>query len=114
MEVLHRNVSVLFLAAQSVMHACIMVHNLGLCVPCCQHGQDLGMPAHKGPTMATISAGVARLYDLVRPRDERLRPAFFYAFGDTLVAADMEQASRIAYGPDRRWSRVVTIQARTS
>jgi len=55
---------------------------------------------------------VARLYDLVRPRDEALRPAFFYAFGDTLVAGDLEQAARIAYGADRRWSRVVTLQAR--
>ena len=55
---------------------------------------------------------MARLYDLVRPRDEALRPAFFYAFGDTLVAGDLEQAARIAYGADRRWSRVVTLQAR--
>lgn len=63
-------------------------------------------------SLVPYAAGVTRLYDLVRPRDERLRVAFFYAFGDTLVAGDLEQASRIAYGAERRWSRVVTLQAR--
>ena len=63
--------------------------------------------------MALCAAGVTRLYDLVRPRDERLRVAFFYAFGDTLVAGDLEQASCIAYGAERRWSRVVTLQVGT-
>lgn len=51
-----------------------------------------------------------RLFDLVRARDERLRTAFFYALGNTVVAQDLEQASRIAYGPDKQWGRVVTLQ----
>ena len=51
-----------------------------------------------------------RLFDLVQVRDSKLRPAFFYALGDTLVAQHLEQASRIAYGGDRRWARVVTLQ----
>ena len=55
-------------------------------------------------------AGVPRLFDLVRVRDERLKPAFYFALGNTVVAQDMEQASRIAYGPDKQWSRVVTLQ----
>ena len=58
------------------------------------------------------SVGVARLFDLVRIRDAKLRTAFFYALGDTLVAEHLEQASRIAYGGNRRWARVVTLQVR--
>lgn len=51
-----------------------------------------------------------RLFDLVRIRDAKLRTAFFYALGDTVVAEHLEQASRIAYGGNRRWARVVTLQ----
>jgi len=50
-----------------------------------------------------------RLFDLVRPADEKIRPAFYKALGDTLVAADLEQASRIAYGSKRK-QRVVTLE----
>lgn len=32
---------------------------------------------------------------------------------DTVVATDLEQAARIAYGPDKRWAKVVTLKART-
>lgn len=58
----------------------------------------------------TGAAGVKRLFDLVKIRDKDLRCAFYYALGNTLVANDLEQASRIAYGGDKRWSRVVTMQ----
>ncbi|MEW5307232.1 MAG: hypothetical protein WDW36_009640 [Sanguina aurantia] len=54
--------------------------------------------------------GVPRLFDLVKCKDERLRVAFYYAMGNTLVAGDLEQASRIAYGGDRRFRKVVTLQ----
>ena len=37
-----------------------------------------------------------RLYDLVKVRDEALRCAFYYALRDSLVAENLEQASRIA------------------
>lgn len=57
-----------------------------------------------------LCAGVKRLYDLVKVRDQGLHTAFFYALGNTLVANDLEQASRIAYGSDKRWARVVTVQ----
>ena len=53
---------------------------------------------------------MARLYDLVRVQDDKLRPAFFFALRNTLVAQDLEQASRIAYGHGGRWARVVTLQ----
>ena len=51
--------------------------------------------------------GVPRLFDLVKPRDEVFKPAFFSVLQNTLVADDLEQANRIAYGA-RRW-RVVTL-----
>ena len=39
--------------------------------------------------------------------DERVRPAFYFALRDTLVANDLDQATRIAYGQQR--FRVVTL-----
>ncbi|GLV32117.1 gluon [Carabus blaptoides fortunei] len=51
---------------------------------------------------------VPRLYDLIRIEDERVRPAFYYALRDTLVANEINQASRIAYGARR--FRVVTLK----
>ncbi|KAJ2365439.1 Structural maintenance of chromosomes protein 4, partial [Coemansia sp. RSA 2607] len=52
--------------------------------------------------------GVPRLYDLVRPADPCFAPAFYHAIGDTLVARDMEQARRVAYGRGKRF-RVVSL-----
>lgn len=49
----------------------------------------------------------ARLFDLVKPKEDKFRPAFYHALQDTLVAKDLAQANRIAYGA-RRW-RVVTL-----
>lgn len=48
-----------------------------------------------------------RLFDLVRPKEDKFRPAFYHALQDTLVATDLAQANRIAYGA-KRW-RVVTL-----
>jgi structural maintenance of chromosome 4 len=57
----------------------------------------------------TAPEGVPRLFDLVKCSDNKLKVAFFYAMRNTVVATDLEQASRIAYGQDKRWSRVVTM-----
>jgi chromosome segregation ATPase len=57
-----------------------------------------------------VFAGIPRLFDLVKVKDTRLLPAFYFALGNTLAAGDLEQATRIAYGNDRRWRRVVTLQ----
>ncbi|KAH8199341.1 hypothetical protein TruAng_006473 [Truncatella angustata] len=48
-----------------------------------------------------------RLFDLVQFKDDKFRPAFYHALQDTLVAQDLAQANRIAYGA-KRW-RVVTL-----
>ncbi|XP_052868300.1 structural maintenance of chromosomes protein 4 [Anopheles cruzii] len=50
---------------------------------------------------------VARLFDLIRVEDERVLPAFYFALRDTLVAENLDQGQRIAYGAKRY--RVVTI-----
>lgn len=48
-----------------------------------------------------------RLFDLVTAKEDKFRPAFYHALQDTLVATDLVQANRIAYGA-KRW-RVVTL-----
>ncbi|XP_006901397.1 PREDICTED: structural maintenance of chromosomes protein 4 isoform X1 [Elephantulus edwardii] len=50
-----------------------------------------------------------RLFDLVKVKDEKIRQAFYFALRDTLVANNLDQATRVAYQKDRRW-RVVTLQ----
>lgn len=48
-----------------------------------------------------------RLFDLIKAKDDKFRPAFYHSLQDTLVAKDLVQANRIAYGA-KRW-RVVTL-----
>ncbi|KFP12303.1 Structural maintenance of chromosomes protein 4, partial [Egretta garzetta] len=50
-----------------------------------------------------------RLFDLVKVDDEKVRLAFYFALRDTLVANNLEEATRIAFQKDKRW-RVVTLQ----
>ena len=59
--------------------------------------------------MRTIQTpeNVPRLFDLVKPKEPRFAHAFYKALRDTLVAQDLAQANRIAFG-GRRW-RVVTL-----
>lgn len=53
---------------------------------------------------------VPRLFDLIKFKNERFRTAFYFALRDTLVATDLEQASRIAYqNRDGVIYRVVTL-----
>lgn len=69
--------------------------------------------AHLAPALkekVSPPEGIPRLFDLVRCSDDRLRLAFYFAMRDTLVATDLEQASRIAYAGDKRWRRVVTAK----
>ncbi|EKM61772.1 uncharacterized protein PHACADRAFT_135672 [Phanerochaete carnosa HHB-10118-sp] len=51
---------------------------------------------------------VSRLFDLIAPKDPKFAPAFLKGVGNTLVASDLDQANRIAFGGHRRW-RVVTL-----
>ncbi|KAF1928857.1 uncharacterized protein M421DRAFT_141570 [Didymella exigua CBS 183.55] len=62
--------------------------------------------------MSTVDTpeNVPRLFDLVKPKHDALRPAFFHVLQNTLVADDLDQAERIAYGA-KRW-RVVTLDGK--
>ncbi|KAI6154283.1 hypothetical protein BKA82DRAFT_4099537 [Pisolithus tinctorius] len=51
---------------------------------------------------------VPRLFDLITPKEPKFAPAFYKAVGNTLVANDLDQANRIAFGGAKRW-RVVTL-----
>ena len=51
---------------------------------------------------------VPRLFDLIKPKEPRFAPAFYKGVGNTLVANDLDQANRIAFGGQKRW-RVVTL-----
>ncbi|EGG04364.1 uncharacterized protein MELLADRAFT_89441 [Melampsora larici-populina 98AG31] len=55
--------------------------------------------------------GAPRLIDLVTPKDESFRVAFYHVLRDTLVANDLTQANRIAFGGKKRW-RVVTLDGK--
>lgn len=59
------------------------------------------------PQSYNCPAKTKRLFDLVTCAPE-LKPAFYYALRNTLVASDMEVAASIAYGQIRH--RVVTLQ----
>lgn len=63
--------------------------------------------AHKDLSPIDTPEGVPRLFDLVTSRDDKFRPAFYSVLQNTLVAEDLQQANRIAYGA-KRW-RVVTL-----
>lgn len=52
--------------------------------------------------------GTPRLFDLIKPHDKKFAPAFYSIVRDTLVANDLKQANRVAYG--RRRFRVVTLE----
>ncbi|XP_066588736.1 structural maintenance of chromosomes protein 4 [Prorops nasuta] len=51
---------------------------------------------------------VPRLFDLIKVEDENVLPAFYFGLHDTLVANDLDQGTRIAYGPRR--FRVVSLK----
>ncbi|KAI0053392.1 hypothetical protein FA95DRAFT_740223 [Auriscalpium vulgare] len=51
---------------------------------------------------------VPRLFDLIKPKEPRFAAAFYKGCGNTVVAADLDQANRIAFGSRVRW-RVVTL-----
>ncbi|XP_073040972.1 structural maintenance of chromosomes protein 4 [Primulina eburnea] len=53
--------------------------------------------------------GVPRLFDLIKVQDERMKLAFYAALRNTVLAVDIDQATRIAYGGKTEFWRVVTL-----
>ena len=62
------------------------------------------------PTLVHIISpeSVPRLFDLVRPKDPLFLSAFYFALRNTLVASDLDQATRIGL-QGRTRHRVVTL-----
>ncbi|XP_059156870.1 structural maintenance of chromosomes protein 4-like [Physella acuta] len=56
----------------------------------------------------TTPENIPRLFDLIRVKDETVKTCFYFALRNTLVAKDIDQATRIAYGKTRY--RVVTLK----
>lgn len=52
-----------------------------------------------------------RLFDLISPANYAITPALYLAIGNTLVAPDLETATRWAYDFSKRW-RVVTLDGK--
>ena len=55
--------------------------------------------------------GAPRLFELITPVNFAITPAIFLAVADTLVAPDLETATRWAYDFNKRW-RVVTVDGK--
>jgi structural maintenance of chromosome 4 len=55
-------------------------------------------------------AGAERLFDLVRIKDPKFQTAFYYALRNTLVAKDLDIATKIAYAGKTAKHRVVTLE----
>jgi structural maintenance of chromosome 4 len=55
--------------------------------------------------------GAPRLFDLIAPSNFAVTPAIFLAVGDTLVAPDLETATKWAYDFGKRW-RVVSMDGK--
>ncbi|KAI3629474.1 hypothetical protein MIR68_012489 [Amoeboaphelidium protococcarum] len=53
---------------------------------------------------------VPRLIDLIKTKDKNFKRAFYYVVRDTLVADDLDQANRVAFGKTR-W-KVVTLDGK--
>lgn len=66
--------------------------------------------AHMNRPISLPDGSTPRLFDLLTDlASEDLRPAFYFALRDTLVAADLDTAVRVAYEGDRAKWRVVTM-----
>lgn len=55
-------------------------------------------------------ATVKRLFDLISPQDPKFAPAFYSKVFNTLVASDLQEAKKVAYGA-QRW-KVVTLDGK--
>ncbi|XP_030513204.1 structural maintenance of chromosomes protein 4 [Rhodamnia argentea] len=65
---------------------------------------------HKLKEKVSTPEGVPRLFDLIKVQDERMKLAFYAALGNTVVAENLDQATRIAYSGNREFRRVVTLE----
>ncbi|MBW0475144.1 hypothetical protein O181_014859 [Austropuccinia psidii MF-1] len=71
------------------------------------------LKVHEPATPPATPENAPRLVDLVTSKDSKFRPAFYHVLRETLVAKDLAQANRIAFGggAQKRW-RVVTLDGK--
>ncbi|EFP77431.2 uncharacterized protein PGTG_03387 [Puccinia graminis f. sp. tritici CRL 75-36-700-3] len=83
--------------------------NAGRAVIICLDALKTAAPAAAPAT----PEGAPRLVDLVTAKDPNFKAAFYHVLRDTLVAKDLTQANRIAFGngSGKRW-RVVTLDGK--
>ena len=67
------------------------------------------MEKYSQPLQANKRSPLSRLVDLIKPKEEKFRLAFYHALRDTLVADDLSSAQKVAYNKAKRW-RVVTLK----
>ena len=57
-----------------------------------------------------VPAGSARLFDLIKAKDQKFLNAFYFAVKDTLVAPDIKRGTEIAYDKaSGKTHRLVTL-----
>ena len=66
------------------------------------------LDARMASSAADVPSGSTRLFDLVEPTDDKFSRAFYFALRNTLVAKDLESATKLAYSGRTR-HRVVTL-----
>jgi structural maintenance of chromosome 4 len=54
-------------------------------------------------------ASATRLFDLITPKDEKFKLAFYFALRDTLVAKNLDEATSLAFVDGKAKYRVVTL-----
>ncbi|KAJ3127697.1 hypothetical protein HK098_005933 [Nowakowskiella sp. JEL0407] len=60
------------------------------------------------PPSPTTPENCPRLLDLIKLKEERFKAVFYKVLRDTVVAVDLKQGERVAFGSGKRW-RVVTL-----
>ena len=61
-----------------------------------------------------VPNGCHRLFDLIKCRDAKLKPAFFWSVRNTLVCPNLEKAKQVAYNsPGGNIRRTVTLTVRS-
>ncbi|KAF3793773.1 Structural maintenance of chromosomes protein 4 [Nymphaea thermarum] len=95
------------LAAQACVEL-LRSRNLGIATFMILEKQEVHLPKLKGKV--NTPEGVPRLFDLIKVQNERIKLAFYAVLGNTVVAQNLDQATRIAYGENKEFRRVVTLE----